>query len=259
MTAPDIYLDAQIRSWVLVPITLAMFLIGVLRHLVQQLMKNNNVKVELKNVREAQCVLRAQRLRQNSGYLPPSKFSSKRLFFTHKDLGVLHEIKDQAPPNPLAAFGMGGGAGATPDPSQLVDMMKKNLSMVVPQIVQYNWVAFFFSGFVVAKVPFALTMRFRAMLQRGVDLNSLSVTYVSSLSWYFLNLFGLRGVFSIVLGENSIDDYANMQNQMQMGMQDAPKAYTMERENLELVSHTWHLPLVERHCIKMLQEKIATN
>merc|ERR550537_1155595 len=104
-----------------------------------------------------------------------------------------------------------------------------------------------------------MTMRFRAMLQRGVDLNSLDVTYVSSLSWYFLNMFGLRGVFTLVLGENTIDDYANMQAQMSMGMgpgQDAGKAFATERDNLDLVEHNWLLPFSERHCEKMLKEKL---
>jgi hypothetical protein len=38
-------------------------------------------------------------------------------------------------------------------------------------------VTFFFSGFVMGKVPFGLSPRFRPMLQRGVDLASLDVSY----------------------------------------------------------------------------------
>ena len=38
-------------------------------------------------------------------------------------------------------------------------------------------VTFFFSGFVMGKVPFSLSPRFRPMLQRGVDLASLDVSY----------------------------------------------------------------------------------
>jgi hypothetical protein len=49
-------------------------------------------------------------------------------------------------------------------------------------------------------------------------------------------MIGQRGLFTLVLGENTVDDYANMQAQMTMGMQgDAGKAFTMERENLDLV------------------------
>ena len=56
------------------------------------------------------------------------------------------------------------------------------------------WVNFF-TGFVVGKVPFPLTQRFQACCSGGSrSCRALDVTYISSLSWYFLNFFGLRGV-----------------------------------------------------------------
>lgn len=36
------------------------------------------------------------------------------------------------------------------------------------------------------------------MLQRGIELPALDVTYFTSLSFYILLLFGLRGVFMLV-------------------------------------------------------------
>lgn len=117
------------------------------------------------------------------------------------------------------------------------------------------------------KLPFPLTRSFKAMLQRGIDLSTLDVSYVSSLSWYFLVLFGLRGLNQIFLGEANCrfsylpvvtisvgDDAQLMQEQMQAGMgagaPDINKVYQSERENLELVKHEWSLDGVEKRLLR---------
>jgi hypothetical protein len=38
------------------------------------------------------------------------------------------------------------------------------------------------------------------MLQRGIETSDMDVRWVSSLSWYFLNWFGLNGLYRVILG-----------------------------------------------------------
>ena len=89
---------------------------------------------------------------------------------------------------------------------------------MVPNMVMMTFISYFFSGFVLVKVPFGLTNRFKVMLQRGVDLSTLDVSYVSSLSWYFLLMYGLRSVFKLVLGQDSVAEEEKRMLNMQMGM-----------------------------------------
>ena len=56
------------------------------------------------------------------------------------------------------------------------------------------------------------------MLQRGVDISTLDVSYVSSISWYILLTFGLNGVYRLILDEGlEVDETKMMQMQMNMG------------------------------------------
>jgi hypothetical protein len=125
---------------------------------------------------------------------------------------------------------------------------------MVPQMLIMGWVNFFFSGFVLIKLPFPLTLRFKPMLQRGIETAEMDVTWVSSLSWYFLNLFGLRGIFGLILGDgNAADGMRDMQQMaqpqqamMQPGQpQDMLKVFKSEKESLDLIVHQWELSDIE--------------
>merc|ERR1712216_391848 len=220
MGATTIRLDGDIRNWVLIPITVAMFLVGVLRHNVAKLLRGD-AKVDLPALREAQAVIRAERVRNNAGYVQSVGFRQRRHFFCDKTTGVFSQKSQKL------------------NPSQ--------------QMLTAAWVNFFFTGFVVGKVPFPLTQRFRGMLQRGIELQSLDVTYISSLSWYFLNFFGLRGVFALALGKNDLNDAQAMQQQMAMGM-DTGKAFVAVKESLDMMDHEFQLHVAERRAGRLLKK-----
>ena len=99
------------------------------------------------------------------------------------------------------------------------------------------------------------------MLQRGVETNGLDVAYVSSLSLYFMMFFGLRGVFSLILGENpDTDDAKVMQQQMQGGgmqRQDMKKLFESEKDQLVLVDWTDGTAICAANTDKILSLKSA--
>ena len=56
-----------------------------------------------------------------------------------------------------------------------------------------------FQGFITAQVPFPLGYKFKQMLQQGLAVVALDPTYVSSMSWAFLLVYGLNGVLGLML------------------------------------------------------------
>jgi hypothetical protein len=130
------------------------------------------------------------------------------------------------------------------DPSMMTGMMKKQLTGTAPHLVMGFLVNQFFAGFVMGKLPFTLSPRFKVMLQRGVDMSSLDVSYFTSLSFYILLLFGLKGILSLMFSADTIDESAVMKQSMAGASPvfDAKAEFNGEKQRFDLVcSYSMHL------------------
>lgn len=238
----ELLLDPDIRLWVFLPIVIITFLFGIVRHYISILLTSPK-KVEITQVQDSQAIIRSRLLRENGKYIPRQAFLLRKHYFNNEDVGYFKTQKRNPPAqNPMT------------DPSVMTDMVKGNFTNVLPMIVIGGWINWTFSGFVTTKVPFPLTLRFKPMLQRGIELLSLDASWVSSASWYFLNVFGLRSIYALVLGENNAADQTRaMQDQMSgpaMAMPPDPKqAFKAEWEALEICEHSWALKNAEADLI----------
>uniref|UniRef100_A0A8C9LE57 ER membrane protein complex subunit 3 n=1 Tax=Pavo cristatus TaxID=9049 RepID=A0A8C9LE57_PAVCR len=202
----------------------------------------------------------AERQAPHAGAGVGQSFLTRKYYFNNPEDGFFKKTKRKVvPPSPMT------------DPTMLTDMMKGNVTNVLPMILIGGWINMTFSGFVTTKVPFPLTLRFKPMLQQGIELLTLDASWVSSASWYFLNVFGLRSIYTLILGQdNAADQSRVMQEQMTgaaMAMPaDTNKAFKTEWEALELTDHQWDLEDVEEelmakdlHFEGMFKEELQTS
>ncbi|XP_015272765.1 PREDICTED: ER membrane protein complex subunit 3-like isoform X2 [Gekko japonicus] len=240
MAAPELRLDGSIRFWVLLPVAWIALAVGILRLRVAALLRGERDLGWPQQLQDTQILARSRLLRENGRFLTHQGFLMRKHYFNNPESGFFRKTKRKIQPrNPLT------------DPTMVTEMMKGNIVNVIPMILVGGWINWAFSGFVATKVPFPLTLRFKPMLQRGINLPSLDPSWVSSASWYFLNVFGLRRVYNLLLGEET----AAEQNQLLLQDQflgptvpsppDPNKAFKAEWEALELVSHHWALQDVE--------------
>ncbi|KAG0290984.1 ER membrane complex subunit 3 [Linnemannia gamsii] len=261
-------LDPAIRDWVLIPIMIVMVLVGVVRHQVTVLLNGTPKKADLKSARETKALQRCGLLRAHGMHIPEHAFHGRKAFISEAFEKGTYLKEPNAGNKPRG--------NVMQDPAYvetMMDGMKKNMMNIVPQTVIMGWINFFFSGFVLVRLPFPLTVRFKGMLQRGVETNDMDVSWVSSLSWYFLNLFGLQSVFTLILGSgHAADAMRDMQAMSTMGMgnasgpnlsptgqpQDMHKIFLAEKENLDLTEHEWGLENVETRLLVKYGKKPAS-
>lgn len=228
----DLILDPQIRNYVLVPITVAMVFYGVMQHHVRTLLTDKK-KSNLDAIQTRHNVERARRLRANGRMLDQTEFHMRKEYFLEKNDGVF--VDKNIHEEPVAQ-----------DPTAMMGMLKMQMAGMFQFMGMMFVVNYFFSGFVCLRLPFTLTGRFKPMLQRGMVLFGLDMSWVSSLSWQVLNQFGLKGVHMWILDTDDVmDSFAIQQQQMGMGAgggggpqgPQKKKLYLAEADNLNLTSH----------------------
>eukprot|EP01066_Platyproteum_vivax_P013082 Platyproteum_vivax@DN5950_c0_g1_i3.p1 len=130
---------------------------------------------------------RGKLLKNQGNWLPEHAFKKRKAFFNKPSVGVFHRTQQENDKLPQP-----------PDVNQMMGPMKSQMGFFMLQGVLAYWTNFLFSGFLVAKAPFPLTFKFKGMLQRGINVAGLDSTYVSSLSWFFFNLFGSQGLLQVI-------------------------------------------------------------
>ncbi|KKA27622.1 hypothetical protein TD95_001722 [Thielaviopsis punctulata] len=244
--------DPQLFYWILVPITLVMVLTGILRHYATVFLASPPKKLDPLAIREQRGLQQGIATRTNYFVLSKKSFDARRdaLISAFESGKYLKDpnSRGQPPANPLT------------DPSAMdgmMGMMKSNMAMIIPNTLIMSWINAYFSGYVIMKLPFPLTIKFKSMLQAGVATKDMDPRWMSSISWYILCIFGLQPIFNFILGSN------NAANQMaqQMGGapppmfapgQDPDKQFQAEAENLAVVDHYSVLDGVEERLLSSL-------
>ncbi|THG03629.1 hypothetical protein TEA_014479 [Camellia sinensis var. sinensis] len=196
---------------------------------------------------------------------PVGRISATDAKIREKENGLLFVPKGQAQNAQAQMFS---------DPNMAMDMMKKNLSMIIPQFSflflllnfdlrhvrkKHNFNnmedSLFFSP---AKIPFPLTQRFRSMLQNGIDYSTIDVSYVSTtddtqrmmqMSGFGFDPSKHKGGYdvTVVLGTAG---QSSKKNHFTISL-------GAEKDGLDIIQHEWALPKFEQRAEAMLRKLIS--
>ncbi|ELP87498.1 transmembrane protein, putative [Entamoeba invadens IP1] len=189
-------LSTEIRDWVLIPLFVVTVCSNYIRQYLMVLIGGGDAPTP-RSQQENSLIQRVQIFIDRSYLLFNSSFKRLRDKYTNPDNGLLIVTKapteDGIPNMPQA------------DPSSLMGGMKGNLVNMVIQIVLMTWITSMFDGFIVLKVPFPLSYRFKLITQQGMGFLDIDVSYVSSISWYILVFAGGRYIMKLFDSDNDMD------------------------------------------------------
>jgi len=207
-----ILLDSDIRDWVVVPLFVIMVAAGLLRFHLGTLLSPTPKDLS-KVSQRTQSTLRTTSVLKTGAihFLSTQKLEARKAAYPELLKEQVEWCEDHLDEKDAAAQ-KGGGDVDMPNPLAMMEGMQGGMVFMVQNMVMMQAIQHFFSGFILLKVPFSLTMGFKQMFQRGLEgLTTLDTSYVSSVSWYFLVMYGLRGFFRLVIGSPKVETIQSQQ------------------------------------------------
>ena len=272
----DLLLDERMLVWVFFAIIYVTCLIQLFRFYFTLYNAYTSTKKEVKkalygDVKDKALVQKCENLSRKHFLLSKEAFNCRRTFLCEAEKGYLVVNGDRPPvdqTNNMMAMQSG-----------MMDNMKGMFVMMLTTIPAMAWINSFFAGFVLAKVPFSLTQQLRSMTQSGIDMATLDVSYVSSVSFYFLIVFGMNQLQPLLMGDDESDEGTkavnedrkqmtgamNPMNQMQQGGlmgaanqgKEQKQIFKPQIDGLDLVKHSFAFENSNKDALNKLNAFLA--
>ena len=208
-------LDSSLRNYIFIPLTIITICVSLLMKYLNTLFNKGkkpelhsetksldefSFEQELKSrdtdLRIQNAISRANLLKDNFMYISEKGFKKRQAFFNEF---FSRQFEDK-------------GADFM-NPNMMTDMLTRNISNAIYYISLFVVGGYFFSGYLILKLPFGLTRKFKSMIQQGLTLPDFDPSYVSAISWCLILVFGINTILQFFDGG---EDFSMFQQQKQM-------------------------------------------
>ncbi|KAL7714366.1 ER membrane protein complex subunit 3 [Entamoeba marina] len=192
-------LSTEIRDWVLLPLFIITVCSTYLRQDIMKLFSGNS-KPDPRSQQETTILQKASIFVERYSLLSSKTIKKLKNYFVSENSGIL-------------TISAAPQAEGTPNVPQMDfgAMLGGNSIMMITNVGLMTWINAMFDGFIVLKTPFPLSYRFKLLTQQGLGGMNIDVSYVSSLGWYLLVLFGGKYILQLFDSKaSSMTDMAQM-------------------------------------------------
>ena len=243
-------LDSSLRNYIFIPLTIITVCVSLLMKYLTSLFNKNKkppLPSETKKIEEfsmeqelkskdtdliiQNSIDRANLLKENFMFISEKGFKKRQAFFNEF---FSREFKERQPADLM-------------NPNMMGDMLKRNITNAVYYISLFVVGGYFFSGYLILKLPFGLTRKFKSMMQQGLNLPDFDPSYVSAISWCLILVFGINPILQFFDGGEDFSMFnqqkqlmtqpLNLMSNPMMGGKDYKKILDPEKESINIISN----------------------